>query len=305
MKTAMTMTLLLCLLLQACSMTDERDVCCGANTVRFRYWYRNRDRFREYISMTRYFLFSGDGTFLREMKEMPQKTGSVDISALAPGGYTLVAVGNLRECGTLDLDSRNLEGFRLLLDREEGYGDLVAPCDRLYWGERAFTVKEGETNSFIGEMSNIHCVLRVTVQWEMEPDHAEGYSLQLGGVPREVSMNAVDSYVIDVHRFPATGPYAYNLRQPEILNGREIASTLVTLRWTAAEMPVLTLLNCDRPVTKEIDLGWVFRAWRWNPQRDDVQDYGIRLRIRRDRTIEIYQGSDMSVSDWIDGGYLG
>lgn len=304
-RMAMAILLLLCVLLQACSLSDGRDECCLADTVLFRYTYRGSDRFKEYISTMRYFLFSGGGVLLGETEGKKSAPWSVDISALAPGDYRIVAVGNLRGCGSIASGTGTLRDFRLSLDRTEGDTEYLAGCDRLYWGECVFTVKDGEANYFTAEMSNIHCVLRVTVQWDMKPDYADGYAFQLDGVARGCSLSAEGSYAIGQHRFPTAGPYDAVMRQSEIIDGRELSASLITLRWTASDIPTLTLINSGRPITKKIDLGWVFRSWRWNPLRDDAQDYGIRLRIRSDNTIEIYQGSDMSVSDWIDGGYIG
>ncbi len=41
------------LMLASCSLADWRDECCDFNMVRFRYLYRGRDRFSEYISSVR------------------------------------------------------------------------------------------------------------------------------------------------------------------------------------------------------------------------------------------------------------
>lgn len=298
---------LLCLLLGSCSLEDDRDLCCEVNRVRFRYLYRDTDRFAEYIGTVRYFLFDGEGCYLREMKPEEGTPESVSIATLPPGSYRLVAVGNLDDWGSLKgFAEEGLEAFHLVID---GYHpsvpDAFANGDRLYWGECPFTTVAGASNDFLGEMSNVHCVLRVRVEWSGLPEFADGYRFRLEGVGTGMELCGSRSDTIGVHCFPPVATYRGCLVEDVPLRRLSLDASLVTLRWTDGEIPRFRLYHGDTPVTKEVELGPVFQTWGWYPARAPVQEYAIRILIRPDGSIQVNQGIDGSVSDWEEGGTIG
>lgn len=298
--------LMFCLLVFcSCSLEDERDTCCWNNTVCFRYEYEGTDRFREYITETRWFLFGRDGSFAGEMSRMACCPQRVDISRLPAGEYTLVCVGNLQDYGTLEgYAEAGLEAFRLKVD-DWWDGESFANGDRLYWGECRFAIVPGATNRFRGEMSNVHCVLRVRVEWELVPAFADGYRFSLEGVGTGMSCSGSRADSIGVHRFPPVTSFAGSMVEEVALRRLALETSLVTLRWKKGHLPTLRLWHEQAPAMKAIDLEDIFRRWRWNPDRAAVQQYSIRLLIRSDESVVIYPGINAGVNDWVDGGTFG
>lgn len=291
-------------LLFSCSLEDERDACCWENTVFFRYEYEGRDCFQEYIRETRWFLFGGDGGFLAEMDRMPCCPQRVDISGLAEGDYRLVCVGNLSGCGELEgYAEEGAEAFRLRLEAEDG--GLFPNGDRLYWGECRFSVRTGFSNRFRGEMSNVHCVLNVRVEWELTPEYPDGYFFRLDGIGTEMSLSGSHADSIGVHRFPPVWPFSGVMSEAVPLRRFSLESSLVTLRWAGGHYPVLRLWHRSGSVMKPVVLEDIFRRWDWRPECSPVQEYSLRLLIRPDGSVEVGQGLEAGVGDWEDGGMLG
>ena len=298
--------LLLLLLPVSCSLDDSRDLCCGGGTVRFRYQHRGADRFAEYIDSTRYFLFDGSGRFIGGMAPVEHCPAMVDISGLEAGRYTLVCVGNLDDYGTpAGHTGVGLEAFRLGVDDWFDGAGTFANGDRLYWGECHFTVVPGAANSFTGEMSNVHCMLRVRVEWERLPEHKDGYRYRLDGIGRGMELHGGHASVAGAHAFPRVEDCTGSMLEDVPLRRRALEASLYTLRWGKEDIPRFRLCHGMDAVTKEIDLGKIFRQWGWYPERAPVQDYRIRLLIRADGTIEVSQGLEAGVGDWEDGGTIG
>ncbi|EJX01434.1 hypothetical protein EVA_10460, partial [gut metagenome] len=139
------------------------------NTVRFRYLYRGNDRFNNYIHKMRYLLFDNAGHYIKDMEPVEGELNRVRIGSLREGTYTLVGIGNLEDYGELrGYTEVGLEQFHLAVTKYiDDSGEAIANGDRIYWGECCFTVVKDSSNKFVGEMSNIHCVFRVRVEWEL------------------------------------------------------------------------------------------------------------------------------------------
>lgn len=300
------MFLLSCFMsLASCSLDDERDACCWTNTVFFRYEYFGADCFREYISDTRWFLFGNDGSFIDEMDNMPCCRQRVDISGLSAGNYTLVCVGNLDDYGMLyGYADEGLEEFRLKVDDwadEKSFAD----GDLLYWGECRFSVVSGSSNRFIGEMSNVHCVLRVRVEWELIPEFSDGYRFSLEGVGAGMEFCGSRADSIGVHLFPPITSFEGRMVKEVELRRFALETDLVTLRWKKGNIPTLCLWHEDTLAMKKINLEDIFRRWHWSPDRASVQEYSIRLLIRSDGSVLVNQGIEAGVKDWESGGTIG
>lgn len=298
----------ICVLLHSCSLDDERDECCQAGTVRFRYLYVGMDRFADYVKDMRYLLFDGEGRYLHDMPptdaSLPNK---VRVDMLAGGDYTLVGVGNLDDYASLEgYAEEGLEAFRLRVDQYSPHGDgTFANGDRLYWGECRFMIVPGAFNGFLGEMANVHCVLRLRVEWERVPEFSEGYRFRLEGVGRGMEMHGGNAKYIDVQAFPPVESYGGSMTEDVPLRQFALQAELVTLRWTDAEIPSFRLMHGDEFVTKSIDLGRAFRQWGWHPDRAPVQEYELRMLVRANGSIEVNQGLRAGVGDWENGGVIG
>lgn len=307
MKIRLPLLLPFLLLLASCSLEDDRDECCFRNTVLFRYNYRGADRFREYISGMRYFLFDGDGGFVREMQPMAGNMAQVNIAGLEAGSYTLIGLGNLVDYATLEGHAEGgLKAFRLQVsDWYDTTRTVFASGDRLYWGECRFTVVTGESNAFLGEMSNVHCVLRVRVEWERMPGFSDGYGYRLDGIGTGMEMHGGNATAIDIKTFPKVSGYSGSMQKDVTLRRMALEETVITLRWGKDDMPRFRLMHDGETASKVVDIGYVFGRWGWHPENTPVQEYAILLYIRDDGSIEVKQGLDAGVSDWIDGGTIG
>lgn len=300
--------LLLLFLLVSCNLDDDRDLCCETNSVRFRYLYKSSDRFLDYITTARYFLFDGEGCYLRELQPEADALNKVSVETLASGSYTIVCIGNLADYGTLEGYTKSgLQDFFLRVSR---YYDEERTAftngDRLYWGQCDFTISRDVKQEYVGEMSNVHCKLRVRVEWETAPDYTDGYRYHLDGIGMGIHLHDSDEAdVIDVHTFPVVANYGGSMREPVSLSQSALEASLYTLRWGATEIPRFRLYHDDQPAMTEVDLAYVFGIWGWHPEQAAVQEYDIRVLIRTNGTVVVYQGVDVGVGDWINGGTIG
>ncbi|EJX03272.1 secreted protein containing DUF1812 [gut metagenome] len=291
----------------SCSLDDERDVCCGKNTIRFRYLYRGNDRFDTYIHQIHYLLFDSVGHYVKDMQPVEGMMSRVRIGSLPEGGYTLVGIGNLKEYGELRGHTEGgLEQFHLAVTKYiDSASETIAEGDRIYWGECPFTVVSGADNSYLGELSNVHCVLRVRVEWELIPEFRDGYTYQLAGIGRKMKLTKDDALSIGNQFFPQVKDYSGVKAKEVPLRRSALDATMVTLRWTDQEIPRFQLRNKRQSITKEIALKPIFERWGWHPDSTPVQEYEICLKIQADGSIMVKEGVDVGVGDWIDGGALG
>ena len=303
---AFVVLLLLPVIFKSCSLEDGRDECCWQNTVFFRYEYEGKDCFQEYIHTARWFLFDEDGDYVQEMERMSCCPQRVDISSLRPGEYTLICLGNLTDYGTLEGHTVfGLDSFRLQVGKRFDTKGTFANGDRLYWGECRFTVVAGGSNRFRGEMSHVHCVLRIRVEWELVPEYSDGYRFTLDGVGVGMFLCGEGADAIGVHRFPPVTAFSGRMSERSELRRFVLRSELVSLRWDNAHIPGLQLWHEDESVCKAIDLQDVFHCWNWRPERTPVQEYSIRLLIRADGKVVVSQNLEAGVKDWADGGVIG
>lgn len=299
----------ICLLLHSCSLDDDRDQCCQAGTVRFRYLLVGVDRFADYVKNVRYLLFDGEGRYLHDMPPTDESLPNrVRVDALDAGRYTLVGVGNLDDYASLEgYAEEGLEAFRLRVDQYSPHGDgTFANGDRLYWGECRFMIVPGAFNGFLGEMANVHCVLRLRVEWERVPEFSEGYRFRLEGVGRGMEMHGGHAAHIEEQAFPPVDVGGGDSMTEDVpLRRLALQADLVTLRWTDGTIPTFCLLHGQDAVTKEVDLRVAFRQWGWSPSRTPLQEYEMRLLIRADGSIEASSGLRAGVGDWEEGGNIG
>lgn len=295
-----------CLLFFSCSLEDDRDLCCENNIVRFRYLYRGIDRFREYIHEMQYFLFDGSGYYLGEMRPLEGEMELIRIDSLEAGSYTIIGIGNLKDYAKLEGHVENgLEEFKLTVDNYFKNTNTFTNGDQLYWGKCDFTISSGTSNSFLGEMSNVHCLLHLRVEWERLPEFFEGYRFHLKKIGTGMNLDGSHAISIGEHRFPQVISYTGSMTEEVPLRRFALETSLYTLRYTDSDIPRFRLFHEDKAVSKEVDLGKVFRRWGWYPERTPVQEYEIRMLIRNDGSIEVNQGLEVGTGDWEDGGIIG
>ena len=299
--------LLLSSMLQSCSLEDWRDDCCYSYTMQYRFIYPSEDVFSERVHSMEYYLFTSEGEYLYPLQAYDGDISRADLRGLFPGSYTLVGIGNHSGYGTLSsVAEEGLEGFSLRVSR---YSDTLAGLfgngDPLYYGIRSFVIEEGGSNSYITDMSHIHCSLHVRVEWEGLPLHREGYRFRLDGVGTGVDMHIQNADYIDDLPYPMVHEYSGSMIEDVPLRKLSLESRLYTLRYRDTAIPVFTLYNGSNAVTKGLDLRRVFEAFGWRPDSTPVQEYRITVLIKGNGDIEVRQGFDAGVGDWIDGGTLG
>lgn len=289
----------------ACSLEDERDLCCGRNMMHYTFVYAGINKFHEVVSTMEYYLFDRDGIFLQMMEPYKGDLSYVSLESLSAGRYTLVGVANRKHYaspqGSLE---KGLQCFQLAVDGWMDKQRVFGTGDPMYWSFADFEIVEGERRMFVSSMNHIHCTLHIKIEWEYIPPYLDGYYFTLTGVGHTVAMHQKGALHYGGFVFPVVD-YAQNIAYVKATMRQMILEEqIISLRYADGEIPVFRLWHRNRPVIPPIDLGKVFRQWGWYPNEATMQNYKIRLRIRSDGKIEIHQGLGASVNDWIDGGVI-
>ena len=293
----------ICLLLHSCSLDDDRDECCQGVVMEYRYMYQNEDVFPQYIHTLDHYLFAADGSFIamlppgEDLQEQPLD--------LPPGSYTMVTVGNASERVAFEGHlEEGLDGFLLeVLEQERTMAAQGFSCGELYGGFGQFTVTDALQQRFLTQMSNIHCQLDVRVEWETRPPAVGDYRIALWNVPCCYNMDSKDISTTGGHDFPADMKEerdGYEATVP--LKSQTLTTSFVTLRYTSECVPSLRVYLGDEAITPVLDLTRAFQQWGWNPDRDTVQHYRIRITIRSNGSVSVQPWTDGEVLDWINGG---
>ena len=323
------MTLAL-LLAAGCSTADERDLCCDSVTLRYRYVRYGYDEYRDFIFSQRHFLFDSEGLFVREVPTF--KAGAprdLKLSELPAGAYTMVTVGNATEGKTaltpLTPGVTRMADFRMGLLAKSLDGKAFADAEELFWNSRTFDVVPGKLQVYYCDMANVHCHLRVMVQWEsLPPAGSDAYTLIQSPLVPEYALETDESldmplhgepdpekptesgYAFVIHRFPRslfTPPAA--VVSPGELRGHDLYLYGVTLRYLDDHIPAIQIVHDGTNLfSKPIDLAPIFPKWGWFPSRVPEQIYSIRLYIRDDGFVEVSPWLESEVEDWIDGGTI-
>ena len=312
------------LMLTACNLDDDGDVCCEGVRIDFRYSKGGGDLFPEFIGSMRHFIFDENGVLINITEGDKTNLQRLSPSFLPAGSYSLVTLGNLGEAtdlGEPQIGITRKKDFLLRLSalRPDGY---MANGDRLYWGVLDFVSEPKKRHRYLCDMSNIFCRLTVTVRWrDTQPVGSEPFTLQLRGVPRQYALDNSLAYNIlvagdnagtastatrVVHSFPSVNEDKASLLNHRVeaprLAGR-VRTRFITLRYTDDRIPLFRVYRNNVPVMKEIDLSKVFKLWKWKVNDNIEQDYEIEIEIRDDGSV-VVSTAGVNVLDWIDGGYV-
>lgn len=96
----------LCLLLCACSLEDDRDICCGNIRMEIRYVPYGVEELATYIRSLRHFVFDAGGRFVREIPS-GEPIRMLRFS-LPDGDYTLLTLGNAESPLAFEAGDRTL-----------------------------------------------------------------------------------------------------------------------------------------------------------------------------------------------------
>lgn len=150
----------------ACSTYDSRDECCEGVTIYFRYAKQIKDYFPKHIESMRHLLFDENGEFINEVPSNRGNPQQLSLSQLPAGLYTLLTVANMEKGNTFMTElqrSASWEEARLYNIREHDQTSYKN-SDNLYWSQRTFEVKQNRRESYISDLSNVHCQLNVKVK---------------------------------------------------------------------------------------------------------------------------------------------
>ena len=314
------------LLLSACSTDDYYDICCDDLCIDFRYSRGAKDVFPEYIKNMRHFLFSAEGRFLKEIEADKSHLQHLHIEHIEEGSYKIVTLGNssaVSHLSALVPKQTNLDDFLLTISNQRS-DDKQNDSDPLYWGVCSFLYKRNTTQRYLCDMSNIHCLLTVSVVWKDTQPQADDFIMQIRGVSGTYNLSPEHSSVqyvlgdnlqsiptIDrvVHRFP----YVYEDISRLVVHRKEVPrlagrvkATIRSLRYTDTSVPYFQLLNMDgTPAMREIHLLKPFKEWGWKISDNIEQNYEIEIALYDDGKIVVRPGGEANILDWIDGGIVG
>lgn len=292
----------LCLLLCACSLEDDRDVCCGNIRMEISYVPYGVEEFATYIRSLRHFVFDAAGRFVQEIPS--REPIRMLRFSLPDGDYTMLTLGNVRRPLAFEAGDRTLATLEMELAGLTPSGEYP-DADELYWGVCRMHVDGSRQQTFTTRMNNIHCHLHIKVMWYNMPEDVGEYRMELGQVPVGYWLSPDRGHAVGDKLVPAVcGKLgSHVLHTP--LRTQELRGEFVTMRYTAAYIPVFRLWFGDKAVTAPIDLARAFRTWGWNPDAAAVQEYRIQLTLFADGSVEVRPWIDADVEDWQNGGTFG
>lgn len=300
----LTASIVLVLMLSGCNVIYENSR-CNDTIVRFQYHYNNADRFDEYIFNIRYFLFDSDGIYAGELEHPAGIMSEADVTELPEGNYTVIALANLHDYATLtDPAATSIANFRLKVSKLGRETGDFANGDPLFWGEQSFRIGPDAKPAYIHEMSCIHCVLSLRVEWEDVPEYSDGYRFRLIDVGSENAMDFDNGLHIGEKEFPEVTYAGAGMTEEVPLRRFALQARLTTLRYSETHIPDFQLYHDDKPVLYPVSLSNAFKQWGWHPDTDPVQEYEIRIVIHRDGSITLHPSLAVNINDWEDGGTL-
>ncbi|WP_329903460.1 FimB/Mfa2 family fimbrial subunit [Porphyromonas pogonae] len=321
--------------LGGCSTDDDRDVCCEGVDISIRYVRRvaEGDRYRIHIHHSEHFIFDSHGILFSHtiVTRQPQEL-HFKPTVLPYGKYTLLVVGNrsTRTAFPFTVGKTRLSEMLMSINtREQGSADAYyTNGDALYWGIQDFEMTRNRTAHYICDMSNIHCLMRITVKWKRQlPSQPGLYTLQLREVPRAYRMSLhprVPKIVMNtfsdpkeplftstvtqvVHSFPlilGDNPVTHRLHVP--ISSAMLDAQFMTLRYDDNSIPLFRVLKDGVPLMKEINLKRFFEEMKWVPSRIPEQIFHLIIEIDPvTGSVTVTASGNLSVLDWQDGGTIG
>lgn len=306
MERRLWLTLLLATLLTSCALEDDREECCEQAILYFHETIAGTDRFEQDIHSLRHFVFDDKGNYIQEIMSNPKNIREVSLSGFDYGRYTMITVANSSERTRFEgLDC--LRSFMLCLSdaarsRQQTDDTAYGNADELYWNRTVFTV-DGENKTYYCPLSNLHCHLHVTASWKGVPRQRGLWTMRLYDVSTGYELGSVGLRIDEWEHPRQTGQFGDHRAVCSVFNF-ELDASFVTCRWSNRHVPTLQIWCGDEPVTRPMDLEKAFAEWGWYPDRTLVQEYWLELLIGDDGSVEMRQGGQANVHDWIDGGTI-
>ena len=286
-----------------CNIADDNDICCHRGAMTYRLTHNGIDYFDEKITHMECYLFSADdGHFMGKLYPSELEPNKVDIGTLPEGNYGMIAVANLDDYGSTDHEAGMEEEFGLRASQPFRTTRALANGDHIYWGAKRFSVVAGADNDYVTELSNIHCTLKVMVEWEGLPPGSGDYYIQLSGVYDGYCLFPGECNSMGEKLFPEYDGMKRSMVEDETLLNMSLYTELTTLRYTDNDIPAIRVWHGSTPLTKVIELKDAFRQWGWHPDAATVQEYELHLLIYRDGSVLLSPKLEVGVNDWVNGG---
>lgn len=309
------------LFLVACTMQDDRDICCYNIRLDYRYCQNgNMNALKSNISRLRHFLFDADSVLV-EVAETEGNACNKFERILPAGDYTIVSFANLNGISRLDsfeIGYTKMDEMRLYVDNDDAAG-YQSECERLFYTYRDFTVYRSGTARYIVDMSHAYNELTVNVKWkggEVPPN--KHYVMELTDVPGDyafsvsnhictkTSQNSGDlpqsTHNEIVYTIPGQcGRFVKYRKEARFRPNGNLQGIFVSYRYTNRNIPSFCLYGDDGPLMKQINLSKLFYAMGWELDRNVAQVFDITLTIDGDK---VY-ATPTVVNDWEDGGVIG
>ncbi|MDE7115937.1 MAG: FimB/Mfa2 family fimbrial subunit [Muribaculaceae bacterium] len=303
---------LLAAALASCSLDDDRDLCCDPSEgtlMNYRYLYLDKDVFPQYIKDMDHYLFDSEGNFMERLA--PGADLQKQDLHLAPGTYTMVSIGN--RDGRQSMEGHAEEGLSGFVLRARSQNEMRSGDDgeeekgeefhigELYGGFCRFTVHGNRFETFLTDMSNIHCQLDMRVVWETAAPTGN-FKIELANVPSHYILDYDRKNTYNGYDFPADRGMrdSYSVTVPQM--HQQLETTFVTLRYTSWCVPTVKIFNdTGQQITPDIDLERAFQSWGWIPENMTVQHYRIIIEIRANGSVLVRPWMDGNVLDWVLG----
>lgn len=300
------------IILAGCTFGDEPGVC--PYNLRLDYWYAgsgSENVLPVYVDNLRQYLFDGTGNLLGITTLRGDSIRSWQTN-LPEGDYTVVLWGNCAENGSDNLSvlppsGTELSGMRLSAVTDAAVAGYRNNTSRLYYGNYAFHVKDGQSLRQQVYLSHAHASLHVTVQWMADaPPEGGSYRMRMKGLPAEYGF--VKGWESD----PLTGGGSYTVPyiSTSLLNHEtrasmnydgEVTGEFVTFRYTSDTHQYWSLWRNDERIIGDLDLYRFFSKKAMNMDQNIEQEFEILVTVYKDKIIV----SEVTESDWDEGGTIG
>lgn len=323
-----TMFLFIPAILAGCALEDDRDECCQELIINFRYTLGGEDFFPRRISKIHHWIFDKNDILISEFEADKSNMQRIALE-LPAGDYSILSIGNINNTEKLDSQTgvSNLKTIMLMLSTLD-LPDDKDNCSRLYYGYRTFKSIENERLVYYSDMSNIHCVMDVTVRWKGNAPVTENpYTVRLSNIAgRYSSMLPVTKVVVNekaskmmpynndiectlnrvVHSFPFSCREVKVCHKQEVnMYNNQLRTQFVSLRYRDDQIPFISITNGAEELLSPKDLTETFRRNGWTLDNNIEQKFSIVIEIDPGGKTVTIMPAEVDSNDWTDGGTIG
>jgi hypothetical protein len=320
---------------------DKEELCPG---VRLEYRYNRENTsgvsvLPQHVQTVDEYIFGSDSVLVSVNKLPGASYAGPFVSELdlPPGQYIVVAWGNRGSQSFIEPTPvpgvTTLRELELLFDMPgeqalKAGSDVRQDSERLYYGYRTFSVTDQGVSRVAMDMTHSHCVLHVTVAWEIageRPAKSSEFGMKVGQVPSSCSFipgysdrdGLVQPYVPSVEDYPEHSNKVLHYIPAMHIGDRLVTQSasmymdvagllrgqVTSYRYGSQSHPLLGIyINGSLLAGKLLDLNTFFSAMQTDPGRTLKQEYSILLIVNGGK---ITASLMLDVPGWEEGGLLG